>query len=92
MPETSFISILLKGFEAVLGQTSARCVDMVKMTFKVRGMHCPSCEKLLQMEIGDIPGVASVKADWKSGTITVEGESFHSDAVKKAIVDNGYKV
>jgi copper chaperone CopZ len=65
---------------------------MAKMTFKVRGMHCPSCEKLLSMEIGDLPGVEGVKADWKAGTVQVEGGKLDSDAIKKAIRDSGYKI
>ena len=65
---------------------------MAKMSLNVKGMHCPSCEKLLQMDIGDIAGVKSVKADWKSGTVEVEGDKIDSGKVKKAIQDNGYKV
>ena len=55
-------------------------------------MHCPSCEKLLQMDIGDIAGVKSVKADWKKGTVDVEGDKIDSELVKKAIRGNGYKI
>ncbi|MFA5930088.1 MAG: heavy-metal-associated domain-containing protein [Candidatus Micrarchaeia archaeon] len=64
---------------------------MAKQTFKVKGMHCPSCEKLLQMDIGDIAGVKSVKADWKKGTVDVEGDKIDAGAVKKAIAGAGYK-
>ena len=63
---------------------------MAKMAFKVKGMHCPSCEKLLQMDIGDISGVKSVKADWKKGTVEVEGDKIDQNAVKKAISGAGY--
>ena len=55
-------------------------------------MHCASCEKLLQMDIGELAGVKGVKADWKKGTVEVEGDGFDAAAVKKAIVQNGYKV
>ena len=65
---------------------------MAKMTFKVKGMHCPSCEKILQMDIGDIAGVKSVKADWKKGSVEVEGEKIDADAVKKAIAGSGYSI
>jgi copper chaperone CopZ len=65
---------------------------MAGMTFKVRGMHCPSCEKLLSMDIACLPGVAGVKANWKAGTVEVEGDKFDSAAVKKIIHDNGYKI
>jgi len=64
---------------------------MMKMTFKVKGMHCPSCEKLLQMEIVDLPGITAVKADYKAGTVEVEGDKIDSAAVKRAITQNGYK-
>lgn len=67
-------------------------VEMKKENLKVSGMHCPSCEKLLQMDIGDISGVKSVKADHKKGTVEVGGEKFDSSAVKKVIEQNGYKV
>ena len=65
---------------------------MSKQIFNVKGMHCPSCEKLLQMDIGDIAGVKSVKADWKKGTVDVEGDKIDSELVKKAIRGNGYKI
>lgn len=65
---------------------------MAKQAFNVLGMHCPSCEKVLQMDIADIKGVISVKADFKTGKVDVEGEGFDAEAVKKAIRSNGYKV
>ncbi len=65
---------------------------MAKQTFSVKGMHCPSCEKILKMDIGELSGVKSVKADYKKGTVEVEGEGFDAGAVKKAIAQNGYKV
>ena len=64
---------------------------MTKQTFAVKGMHCPSCEKLLQMDISDIAGVKSVNADWKKGTVEVDGDKIDSGKVKKAIQGNGYK-
>ena len=63
---------------------------MAKQTFNVKGMHCPSCEKVLQMDIGELKGVKSVKADYKKGVVEVEGEGFDAAAVKAAIKQNGY--
>ena len=65
---------------------------MARISFKVKGMHCPSCEKLLQMEIVDLPGVGAVRADYKSGTVEVEGGKIDSEKVKQAIRNNGYKI
>ena len=62
----------------------------MKISFKVKGMHCESCEKLLHMDIGDISGVKSVKANWKAGTVEVEGDKIDQSAVKKAIAGAGY--
>ena len=64
----------------------------MKLSFKIKGMHCPSCEKLLQMDIGDIPGIKSVKANWKAGTVDVEGDKIDQAAVKKAIASDGYSL
>ena len=63
---------------------------MPRHSFKVKGMHCPSCEKLLQMDIGDLPGIKSVKANWKAGTVEVEGDKVDAGAVKRAIAGAGY--
>ena len=63
---------------------------MPRQTFRVKGMHCPSCEKLLQMDIGDIAGVKAVKANWKAGTVEVDGDKIDAAAVKKAITGAGY--
>ena len=65
---------------------------MAKQTFRVSGMHCASCEKILKMEIGELAGVKNVKADAVKGIVDVEGDGFDAAAVKKAITQNGYKV
>ena len=65
---------------------------MAKQKFMVSGMHCTSCEKLLQMDIGDVPGVKAVKANHKTGLVEVDGEGFDANSVKKAITQNGYSL
>lgn len=70
----------------------AKVINVSKQKFMVKGMHCPSCEKLLQMDIGELKGVKSVKADHKKGEVEVEGDGFDAAAVKKAIEQNGYKI
>jgi copper chaperone CopZ len=65
---------------------------MERKTYKVRGMHCPGCEKLLEMDIAGLPGVAAVKADCRKGAVEVQGEGVRSELVEKAIRDNGYKI
>ena len=64
--------------------------------YKIKGMHCASCEKLLKMELGEIAGVAGVKADWKKGELEIDGnisDKQVADAVEKAgySIDDGSK-
>lgn len=43
------------------------------LTFHVSGMHCKACTVLIEDELKEHPGVASVKADLGSNTVTVTG-------------------
>ncbi len=58
----------------------------------IKGMHCVSCEKLLDDELASIPGVKSVHADRKKGTVELGYEkdepNFHE--VKLVVEKFGY--
>ena len=41
-------------------------------------------------DLGSLPGITSVKADWKAGAVAIEGASIDTAAVKKAIKAAGY--
>ena len=45
---------------------------------KTTGMHCSSCSMLVDLTVGDLPGVVSSKTDHASGDTVV---SFDSDVV-----------
>jgi sulfite exporter TauE/SafE/copper chaperone CopZ len=47
---------------------------MKTFTFHVNGMHCNSCVLLTQSELGERPGVSSVKSSLKTQTVEVAGE------------------
>lgn len=79
----------MRGADGPRGQEVKK---MAKMAFKVRGMHCPFCEKILQMELVSLPGISAARADYNAGAVEVEGDKIDSDMVKKAIRDNGYKI
>lgn len=66
----------------------------MKKIFKISGMHCNSCEMLVDMEIEEIPGVKSVKTSYPKGQTEVEfdGSKNASDEITKAIEKNGYRV
>ncbi len=40
---------------------------MPKLTVSIRGMHCRSCELLLEDDLGKLPGVSRVEADFRKG-------------------------
>ena len=67
---------------------------MHQQNISVRGMHCRSCELLLEDSIGKIQGVSHVKANQKRGTVTIiHGDDVPSDReVNKAIEAAGYHV
>jgi sulfite exporter TauE/SafE/copper chaperone CopZ len=45
-----------------------------KTTYFVKGMHCKSCELLLESSVGDLPEVSGVKASTAAGKIEIEHE------------------
>lgn len=68
---------------------------MTKVTLQVSGMHCPSCNMLVEDILGDEDGVSSVNADWQAGTVEVDYDESKVDLVliKKLIEEEGgYKV
>jgi Cu+-exporting ATPase len=59
------------------------------ITLKIKGMHCSSCEKLIEEELKEVPGVKEVKINYVSGEGSVEVDNEVSNelilgAVKKA--------
>lgn len=65
---------------------------MATKTFKVSGMHCASCEKLIDMELSELPGVNAAHTSYDSGQCTVESDgSVPETQVITAIETLGYK-
>ena len=54
-----------------------------KKRFKILGMHCVSCAKNIEEDIGKIPGVSSVKVDFVGKKMLTEGENFSIEEIKK---------
>jgi copper chaperone CopZ len=65
----------------------------MEKTFKVTGMHCPSCEMLIKDDLDDI-GVKVKKISHKEGIVEVEFDSKKVTEIKiKTIIEHeGYKV
>ncbi len=63
---------------------------MNTVQIKTGGMHCPSCSMLIELNVGDLPGVADVKADRGTNMTTVQfdpakvSEVEIADEIRKA--------
>lgn len=60
--------------------------------FKIEGMHCANCEKLIHKRIAAIEGVHSVKVDYDKaqGEVTYDSERVDFNEISKAIEKEGY--
>ncbi|MEI7960831.1 MAG: heavy-metal-associated domain-containing protein [archaeon] len=62
--------------------------------FKVSGMHCPSCPKLIKMNLEELQGVKDVKADEKTGVVkvTFDEKKVNAKEIAKQIEQGEYKI
>lgn len=60
----------------------------------IRGMHCRSCELLLEDSLGGVQGVSKVKVDFRKGRATIEhGADIPSqNEITAAVKQAGYEV
>ncbi|MBP6885882.1 MAG: sulfite exporter TauE/SafE family protein [Candidatus Pacebacteria bacterium] len=61
--------------------------------YPIAGMHCRSCEILVEQHIQKVPGVQSVEVHHRTGIARVtpqSGQTPNEDAIKQAIRDAGY--
>ncbi len=67
---------------------------MVKKELAVEGMHCRSCNMLVDDDVSAIAGVQSVKADFASGKVSLEfdGSAETLEKARSAIRKLGYKL
>ncbi len=61
-------------------------------SLKTTGMHCGSCAMLIDMTVGDLDGVDSVKTEYANGTtqVTFDPEVVSIEAIIDAIRGAGY--
>ncbi len=66
---------------------------MTKITLKITGMHCKSCEMLLTDALKEA-GVNSAKVASKTGTAVIEFDEkkINREKIKTVIEAEGYKV
>ena len=56
-------------------------------------MHCASCEKIIAMELGDLPGVSHLQTSWTEGAgeLDLDVSKNQDQDVIEAIKRAGYK-
>ncbi|WP_329316914.1 heavy-metal-associated domain-containing protein [Streptomyces sp. NBC_01262] len=63
------------------------------VTYTVTGMSCGHCESAVTKEVSALPGVTDIKADAKSGLLTVAAEGpLDDEAVRAAVDEAGYEL
>ncbi len=63
------------------------------ISLNISGMHCASCEKMILMELSELPGVSDVTINTKNGlaTLTLETNNNSEEDVISAIKKAGYE-
>jgi copper chaperone CopZ len=63
------------------------------VTYTVTGMSCGHCESAVTKEVSALPGVTDIKADAKSGLLTISTEGpLDDEAVRAAVDEAGYEL
>lgn len=57
---------------------------MNKITYKVPGISCGHCVNTIEMEIGELEGVKTVKAEMETRTVTIE---YQDPASEQLLLD-----
>lgn len=67
---------------------------MEKITIKVKGMKCPSCEMLVQDILEEQEGVVEVKVSYadKRAEVSFDGDKITGEQIKNMIAKEGYTV
>ena len=67
---------------------------MKDILLHVKGMACSSCECLIKVSLEDIEGIHSVDVDHSTGILkaTIDEEKVRIDQIKKAIINEGFKI
>ncbi len=65
---------------------------MKTVKINTSGMHCESCEQLVQESVLELPGIKKVKASHKKAVVEVSFDKTKTtlDDIKKAIKEAGY--
>jgi len=67
---------------------------MKRIDFTVKGMHCKSCEMMIEDSLKEAPGVVEAKASKDDDKVSVAFDELKitEDKIKNIIKENGYEV
>jgi copper chaperone CopZ len=62
--------------------------------FKVKGMHCDSCNFIIRENVSEVKGVSAVKPDFKSGSVKVKFAAPATETQIRSAIEKegGYRV
>ncbi len=64
---------------------------MTSITYSVPAIHCMHCTHTIEMEVGELDGVKSVKAELESKNVTIDFEApANEDNIKALLVEIEY--
>ena len=64
----------------------------MKKTFYISGMHCVSCEMLIEKEITEVFKQAKIKASHKKSELVIETDDINEKKIKEIVRKCGYQV
>ena len=59
---------------------------MTTITYTVPAMHCNNCTRTIEMEVGELQGVQSVKADLNTKKVQIAFDAPASEQTIKALL------
>ncbi len=59
---------------------------MTTVTYNVPGIHCAHCTHTIELEVGELDGVKSVKAELDSKNVTISFENPANEEKIKALL------
>lgn len=67
--------------------------NMTKTNLTISGMHCESCAKIIEMELGDQSGVDNIKVNYNehSAVIEYDQEKISIEKIIEIIDSLGYQ-
>lgn len=66
----------------------------MKREFKIKGMHCNSCERLIEDGLGELKGIDSVQANYSRSICNIDFDDgmISGERIKEKIKELGYEV